>query len=484
MLLWFADGGALPRLGAIAQAAQLTTFGVEVRSDLTALEACDLGDRLLQWVRCGGAGALSGIPALVAIGGSGGGAELASDLAARAETRGEFEVALLATTGPARADLKQTHVLSEALPFTTEDASDLGIRLRLALDAIASERVGGAAPPARRPAIDVASRLEPPTVGMLDRLARWDTTSVDTIRQTYATVRPAAVAPDPQVLRRDAVIAGTNGRRDVAVRWYLPVDAPEGAPALVYFHGGAYIMGSLDENDDRLDRIALQLGCAIVSVDYRLAPEHPYPEGLDDAETVWRRVNEDAAALGLDPDRLAVGGASAGAGLAAALCLRLKEQGESQPLFQLLVYPMLDDTETAPSIAALAGGPGHWGLWQLRAERLAWAAYHRGLTGEIPPTAAPARAADLRGLAPAFLGIGDADALLDTNLEYASLLARSGVQVELHVYPGVIHGGWVARPYSPGTQRFFDDVVAALGRAFGSYPHPRADQPHESEEAR
>jgi acetyl esterase len=320
-------------------------------------------------------------------------------------------------------------------------------------------------------AIDVTSRIEPGTVAVLDRLTRWDLTSIETIRASYAAAAAPPVPADPRVTRSDAVIAGAGGRPDVRVRWYRPADAgPAGSapagplPCLMWLHGGGYIMGTLDENDGRLDRMVIELGCAVVSVDWRLAPEHPYPAGLDDADTVWRALCGGPA---VDPARLAVGGASAGAGLAAALCLRLRETGQPQPALQLLIYPMLDDREVTASIRA-SEDPGHWGLWHLAANRMCWRAYLGSLRGrDVPPTAAPARAADLSGLAPAFLGVGDVDAFLDENLDYAARLSRSGVPTELHVYPGVIHGGFGAPPGTPRTAQFLRDIYAALAPVLG-----------------
>jgi len=323
-----------------------------------------------------------------------------------------------------------------------------------------------------RPAIDVHNRVEPGTVAQLDRLARWDLSSIATIRSSYAAVRAAPAPADPRVRRSDAIIGGLCGRPDVRVRWYRPADAGKLLPCLLWLHGGAYIMGTLDENDDRLDRMVIELGCAVVSVDWRLAPEHPYPAGLDDADTVWRRIAYDPAAFGVDPDRLVVGGASAGAGLAAALCLRLKEIGVRQPSLQLLIYPMLDDRELTPSIRAIED-PGHWGLWHLAANRMCWAAYLGSLAGgTVPPTAAPARAEDLSGLAPAFLAIGDVDAFLDENVDYAARLSRAGVPTELHIYPGVIHGGFGARPSTPRTAQLLRDVYQGLAGAFLSASAP------------
>jgi triacylglycerol lipase len=315
-------------------------------------------------------------------------------------------------------------------------------------------------------AIDVARRVEPGTVAILDQLTRWDLTSIETIRRSYGAAGGSPVPADPRVERSDEVIKGLNGTPDVRVRWYRPRAATGPLPCLVWLHGGAYIMGTLDENDDRLDRMVTEVGCAVVSVDWRLAPEHPYPEGLDDAATVWLAVRDDPGAFGVDPARLVLGGASSGAGLAAALCLRLREAAQPQPALQLLIYPMLDDREETESIRAIED-PGHWGLWHLKANRMCWNAYLGALAGgDVPPTAAPARARDLSGLAPAFLGIGDVDAFLDENLDYARRLSRAGVPTELHVYPGVIHGGFGAPPRTPRTAQFLRDIYAALGAAF------------------
>jgi acetyl esterase len=303
--------------------------------------------------------------------------------------------------------------------------------------------------------MDVHARVEPGTVARLDALARWDTTSIATIRATYAEVAPPPVPPAPGVERRDDVLGG------VRVRWYRPAQATGALPCVVYLHGGAYIMGTLDENDERLDRMVLEAGCAVVSVEWRLAPEHPYPAGLDDAEAVWRALTADPAASGVDGAGLVLAGASAGAGLAAALCLRLRDAGGVQPRLQLLVYPMLDDRPSDE-----LDEPGHRGLWQRRAEELSWAAYLGERASDPPPTAVPARAGDLSGVAPAFLAIGDADAYLAANLAYAAQLGRDAVPVELHVYPGVIHGGFQARPATPRTRQFLRDVHQALRLAF------------------
>ncbi|MFZ2529831.1 MAG: alpha/beta hydrolase [Rhodococcus sp. (in: high G+C Gram-positive bacteria)] len=405
--------------------------------------ALDDGDRALQWARSVATDLFGADPSRIAVLGAPGSELLATELAERVRVRKEPPV-LAAPLRPAAEAARTAAGLCHSL---------------------------GALPTVRgpaEPAIAVHRRVEPVTLAGLDLLTRWDTTSIETIRASYSRVTPPPIPTTEHVTRVDDVVPGTNGRPDVPVRWYRPREATGQLPTVLYFHGGAYIMGSLAENDDRLDRMAAELGCAIVSVDYRLAPENPYPAGLDDAETVWRHLLDNADALGVDPERLVVGGASAGAGLATALCIRLAQVGLPQPALQLLVYPMLDDREHG-SVRALEGGAGHWGLWQLEAERHAWRAYLGGLGDTTPPaTATPGRATpgELRSVAPAFIGIGDVDALLDSNLRYAAQLSRAGVPVELHVYPGVIHGGFVARPRTRQTRRFLDDVHAVLRRTF------------------
>lgn len=350
--------------------------------------------------------------------------------------------------------------IAEAYPAVAE----LGRATRARLDEIARDRPVAVVP---EPAIDVVARVEPGTLEALDSLARWDTSSIDTIRATYAALPRRPFPPSEGVVRTDEVVVADDGR-EIPVRWYRPGAAAGPVPTVVYFHGGAYIMGTLDENDERLDQFVRELGCAVVSVDYRLAPEHPYPAGLDDAEAVWNALVGAPGDHGVDVERLVVAGGSAGAGLATALCIRLRGRGIRQPRLQLLVYPMLDDREP-PSARALAGGPGHWGLWQLRAERLTWAAYLGAAaeTDDPPADAVPGRAPieALRGLAPAFIGVGDVDALVDSNLRYAAGLVEAGVPTELHVYPGVIHGGFLPQPRTPGTRRFLRDAHDALRRA-------------------
>lgn len=212
-------------------------------------------------------------------------------------------------------------------------------------------------------------------------------------------------------------------------------DAPR--PGLVFLHGGGLVMGSR-HNVDSAILDAAELGVIVLSVEYRLAPEHPYPAGLDDCYHAWCAVTADAARMGLDPRRLAIAGSSAGGGLAAAVCLRLRAEGGPLPCAQILYWPMLDDRELTPSSTML---DGH-GRWDRTANRTAWDAYLGNRRGapDVPAEAAPARATDLTGLPPTFLDLGDVETFRDEDLDFAARLSQAGVPVELHLWPGGVHG--------------------------------------------
>lgn len=307
--------------------------------------------------------------------------------------------------------------------------------------------------------IDEAARalLEPATRAALSAAPRWDTTSITSLR---ASLPPSAPSPsDPGVERREAV---ADGNPLVRVRLYRPRGATGDLPALMWLHGGGYVMGSLEANDARLEKISSDGNCVVLSVDWRLAPEHPYPAGLIDAHAVWTWMHSNAEDLGIETTRVIVGGASAGGGLAASLCHLLRDNGESQPILQWLIYPMLDDRPT-DSMSAITDER----LWNADANRLAWAAYLDGCAS-VPATAAPARAQNLRHLAPAFIAVGQVDGFVDENLTYAARLMRAGVPTELHVYPAVAHGGFNAAPRTERTRQFNDDALAALRRAFAT----------------
>jgi len=227
----------------------------------------------------------------------------------------------------------------------------------------------------------------------------------------------------------------------VTVRVYRPVGVDGPLPCVYAIHGGGYVLGDAAMLDARMDVWCVAHRCVGVSVEYRLAPEHPYPAGLDDCHVGLRWVHEHAADLGIDPDRIGIQGTSAGGGLAAALAIYERDEGGVPVAFQLLECPMLDDRRVTHSsrIEGLA-------VWSRESNEYGWAAYLGPLADAddaIPAFAAPARAADLSHLPPAIVLVGGADGFRDEDVAYATRLMQAGVPTELHVYPGAPHGAQI-----------------------------------------
>lgn len=248
-------------------------------------------------------------------------------------------------------------------------------------------------------------------------------------------VEAAASLPD-DVERRDHVVSADP---EVLVRVHRPAGVEGPLPALYHVHGGGYVIGSFDMDDARFARTCTALGYVGVSVEYRLAPETPYPGPLEDCYGGLRWTHDHAAELGIDPDRIGIGGISAGGGLAAALALLARDRGEVPVAFQLLECPMLDDRQETSS-SRLEGLP----VWSRESNEFGWRSYLGGLHGaaDVPAHAAPARARDhdLAGLPPAMVIVGGADGFRDEDVLYALRLSRAGVPTELHVLPGAPHG--------------------------------------------
>lgn len=239
-----------------------------------------------------------------------------------------------------------------------------------------------------------------------------------------------------RVTRSDLRVPGPPGAPDVLVRVYESPSTSSPRPVIVAIHGGGLVMGSYIQDDARLARWCYELGLMAISVDYRLAPEHPYPRALEDCYAVLTWVFANAGAWTLDPDRVGLFGTSAGGGLAASLALFARERGEVRPAFQLLVYPMLDDRQQTPS----SNRPVP--IWPREANEFGWRCYlgEKAKGSEVPSTAAPARAEDLAGLPPAFVCVGTADVFCDEDIAYAQRLIQHDVPTELHVYAGAPHG--------------------------------------------
>jgi acetyl esterase/lipase len=270
---------------------------------------------------------------------------------------------------------------------------------------------------------------------------------------------PPATQPADGVERADHMVVVGAGAPDVAVTVHRPVGPRRSLPTLVWLHGGGFVMGTAAMDGPRLDQWSHDLGCVCVNVDYRLAPEAPFPAALQDGTAALQWVHDNAAELGVERGRIGIGGISAGGGLAAGVALSARSRNLSVA-FQCLIYPMLDDRMAHPS--------NEWDapVWPPAANRFAWDAYLGGRAGaDIPAEAAPGRATDLAGLPPAFVGVGALDGFLDEDVDYAMRLAHAGVPVELHVYPGACHGLDSMAPHSAPGQQLRRDVHAWLARA-------------------
>lgn len=265
------------------------------------------------------------------------------------------------------------------------------------------------------------------------------------VPETLAAVRAgvdqmskAAPIPDAPVDVAERRIAGPDGAPDIRLLIYTPRGAASRRAGFLHIHGGGYVMGTPEMSDARNRLMAADIGCVIVSVDYRLSPETPHPGPIEDCYSALKWLHANAASLDVDPARIAIGGESAGGGLAAALALLARDRGEVPVAFQLLIYPMLDDRTAAADPHPYTGEY----VWTPPANLFGWAAllgHEPGIDG-VSPYAAAARAESLAGLPPAYIGVGALDLFLDENLDYARRLARDGVPVEMHLYPGAFHG--------------------------------------------
>jgi acetyl esterase/lipase len=243
-----------------------------------------------------------------------------------------------------------------------------------------------------------------------------------------------SLAPSAKV---DGVVIKTIRDSSTHLRTYHP-KSRQSLAALFWIHGGGYVIGQASQDDRLCSITADALGILVVSVEYRLAPEHPFPAGLDDCHAGWIWLQQHAGTLEIDPSRIALGGESAGGGLAASLAQRLHDEGSPLPAAQWLINPMLDD-RTAASQEVDAK---HHFVWNNRANAFGWRAY-LGVepgTAQLPAYASPARRNDLRGMPPTWIGVGEIDLFYQENLAYAEGLRAAGVDVVCDVVPGAPHG--------------------------------------------
>ncbi len=266
---------------------------------------------------------------------------------------------------------------------------------------------------------------------------------------------------------RDVMIPGPPGNSALRIRLYSPYPAKARQPAMLWIHGGGFIIGTPEQDEKPNIALCRELGIAVAAVDYRLAPDHPYPAPMDDcyAALVW--LHDQAEALGIDPQRIAIGGSSAGAGLAAGLALMAHDRGEVPVAFQLLFYPMLDDRTT------LRNAPDKrcFRVWNSKSNKVGWSSYLGREPGQddIPAYAAPARRENLAGLPPAWIGVGTCDLFHDDDVDYARRLSAAGVPCTLKVIAGGFHGFDLVCPEAEVSREFQSSGVASLRTGLGIF---------------
>lgn len=311
----------------------------------------------------------------------------------------------------------------------------------------------------QRNRLDPASRE--PLEGLLAAIPGGFNAISDIVRRREV-VAQLLVEPelDSRVTAEDRVIAGPSG--DQKIRIYTPTHSKSPAPGLVYIHGGGMVLGSIEGEAGTAQMFSAETGAVVVSIDYRKAPEDPYPAGADDCYNASQWVFDNADSLGIDQANIGIYGGSAGGGLALAVCLMARDRGSFRFKYMMPIYPMIDDrneTESTHEVTEV-------GIWDRSGNREAWDWYLGGKKAD--GYAAPARAKDVSGLPPAFIDVGEMDAFRDEDLLFAQRLLHSGVPCEFRIYPGAYHASEVFAPEAELSQRISAGRLEALHRFMAS----------------
>ncbi|WP_026691928.1 alpha/beta hydrolase [Peribacillus kribbensis] len=307
-------------------------------------------------------------------------------------------------------------------------------------------------------------RINPELLANLEMFQDFDLRPelLQAMREGAAQIRqPAAL--DESLSITDEVITGPDGN-GLPLRIYRNRFSTETQPVLLWIHGGGYILGSIDDNDDLCMAFVKGADCVVVSVDYRLAPEHPYPAPLEDCYSALTWIADHSDSLNIDPNRIGVAGASAGGGLTAALTLLARDRQYPSICFQMPLYPMIDDRNNTPSANEITEGL----VWNQKTNEAGWRMYLGDLYGtdDIPSYAAPARAEDYSDLPYTYTCVGQLDPFRSETLTYISRLAEAGVDVEFHLYPGAYHGFEGLNPDAEISVRAVTEYIQAVKKGF------------------
>lgn len=303
-----------------------------------------------------------------------------------------------------------------------------------------------------RAMLDAAAAIEMPPLAMIPP---------EMIRANYVATRAGLDAGAPKDLDvRNLQVDGGAGK--LKARLYTPRNATTPGGCLVYFHGGGFVIGDLETHDDFMRRLAALSGVRVLAVDYRLAPEHPFPAAHEDALAATQWTFDHAGEIGVDPARIGVGGCSAGGNLAACMALEMRADPSRKLAFQFLAYPataMLQETQSRKDLAT---------GYMLTAEVMEWFAGHFAAIGHPQARRAePAHVADLSGAAPAYIAVAGYDPLQDEGRVYAARLNAAGVPARLVEHPALMHDFYIMASVSPAVIPATEEAAAALKQALG-----------------
>lgn len=298
------------------------------------------------------------------------------------------------------------------------------------------------------------------------RLSRWLPTPKSkppagitlTVHPLQGTAQESAQGPSVRVLQPASTQSSKQNTKQNTKQNYKQ-------PAILWIHGGGYVIGSAQTDDSLCARFVRELGAVVVSVDYRLAPENPYPIPLEDCFAAYMWLHEQAESLGIDPQRVIIAGQSAGGGLAAALAQLIHDRHAPTPRLQLLVYPMLDDRTVLRQLNKEQSKG--FRLWNEASNRLGWSLYLGKEAGsaQVPIHAVPARRENVAGLPPAWIGVGTNDLFYAEDMEYAQRLKQAGIPVDVEVVSGAFHGFDIVAPQTSVSQAFWQSQIRAIKAA-------------------
>lgn len=314
----------------------------------------------------------------------------------------------------------------------------------------------------------ISARLDPELAPIVAQFPVFDLSDLTTARENYlAAMAMMAADRDPNVAVQDITCPATAGQPAVRLREFRPLHPrTDRLPAILWIQGGGYVMPSPDFDDAWCQELALTHDCAVYSVEWRRAPEHPFPAASEDCYSGLAYIARNAQDLDLDPERIVIAGASSGGGSAASLALLVRERGEIAVAHQMLIYPMLDDRNDTPSAHQVTDA----NVWNRTRNAIAWKAYlgESYGTDRVSPFAAPSRMENLAESIPASILTGELDLFRDENILFAMRLMAAEVTTQLHVYPGAPHGFERIAPAAAISRQFFADRDAILRRIFAA----------------